>query len=273
MLKNLKNFLQFKAIHPLIFLVNKPIGFSSFTIVDIFQKILNDKVGHAGTLDPLATGELLLLAGHTTKLTDKFITRPKQYQATFIIGLHTDSYDLETPIVRLKQYDTSKINKILISKTLKLLKKPKLIKITGYSAIKRNGTPLYLNKKGTYKEMAIQNYKIISTKIVNKDNVIKKISELASIIASNKALYLEISKTYNIKPRKQQLNLFNNLLLKLNQNINTLKMSKDVQELFILKAKLRVTKGTYIRSIAQQLEKYVKIPTTTLLINRINTYK
>jgi len=273
MLKKLRKFLQFEAIQPLVYLVNKPAGFSSFTIVDIFKKILDDKVGHAGTLDPLASGELLLLTGHTTKLTNTFITKPKQYQAIFVIGLHSDSYDLETPITLFEQYSTLNINTKIISKILTILKTPKPIKVSGYSAIKQAGTPLYLSKKSVYKEMTILNYKIISAQILNKDGVIKKILKLTSKIENNKILYFKISKEFDIKPRSQQIKLFENLLLKMNQNINILKNSTNVKDLFVIKTNLKVTKGTYVRSIAQELEKHLNIPTITLSIKRINSYK
>jgi tRNA pseudouridine55 synthase len=83
-----------------LFLINKPYQWTSF---DVVRKVRNTlkvkKVGHAGTLDPLATGLLIVCAGKMTKQIDTFMGQEKEYTGTFVIGATTDSFDLEQPII------------------------------------------------------------------------------------------------------------------------------------------------------------------------------
>lgn len=82
------------------FLINKPLEWTSFDVVKKVRNALRiKKVGHAGTLDPLATGLLIVCAGKMTKQIDSFMGQEKEYTGTFVIGATTDSFDLEQPIV------------------------------------------------------------------------------------------------------------------------------------------------------------------------------
>ncbi len=89
-----------------VILINKPLGWTSF---DVVHKVRNQlkklpgvksrpKVGHAGTLDPLATGVLIICTGKETKNADKYQADEKEYTGTFAIGATTPCYDLEKPI-------------------------------------------------------------------------------------------------------------------------------------------------------------------------------
>ncbi len=84
-------------------LVDKPYGWTSFDVVNKLRwnlkqalKIKNIKVGHAGTLDPLATGLLIVCTGKHTKRIDELMAGEKTYTGTFLLGKTTPSYDLET---------------------------------------------------------------------------------------------------------------------------------------------------------------------------------
>ena len=88
-----------------VLLFNKPLGWSSFDVVKkvrgiikSVKKIKKIKVGHAGTLDPLATGLLILCTGKNTKKINEYQNYPKEYTGTFILGKTTPSHDLETEI-------------------------------------------------------------------------------------------------------------------------------------------------------------------------------
>ena len=131
-----------------ILLINKPIGWSSFDVVKkvkhIIQKKYNlkkIKVGHAGTLDPLATGLLILCTGKYTKKIAKIQADYKIYTGELFLGATTPSYDRETKINA--QFETKHINKKLLTKTLQ--------KFIGeidqtppvFSALKKNGERLY----------------------------------------------------------------------------------------------------------------------------------
>lgn len=80
-----------------ILLINKPSGKTSFSLVAQLRKILGvRKIGHAGTLDPFATGVMVLLIGRNyTRLSDRFLNTDKQYFATLRLGIATDSHDCD----------------------------------------------------------------------------------------------------------------------------------------------------------------------------------
>lgn len=83
-----------------VFLVDKPLEWTSFDVVKKIRNALRiKKVGHAGTLDPLASGLLIVCAGRQTKQIDSYMGQEKEYTGTFVIGATTESFDLEKPII------------------------------------------------------------------------------------------------------------------------------------------------------------------------------
>src|SRR5215212_8052489 len=77
--------------------MDKPVGWTSFDVVNKLRPIIGTKrIGHAGTLDPLATGLLIVCAGKMTKRIDSFQSLEKEYTGKFTLGQTTPSYDLET---------------------------------------------------------------------------------------------------------------------------------------------------------------------------------
>lgn len=131
-----------------LILVNKPVGITSFKLVHIIRKKLNvKKTGHCGTLDPLASGLMIVLVGKYTKLQDKFMKQDKVYHATIRLGLKTDSGDLDGKII--SQSDFSHVTKELIGQVCKSFI-GKINQIPPmYSALKVNGQKLYeLARKG-----------------------------------------------------------------------------------------------------------------------------
>lgn len=106
-----------------ILYIDKPHGWTSFDAVKRLRstllrrmKIKKLKVGHAGTLDPLATGVMLVCTGRATKLIDTLQTHVKEYVATIALGATTPSFDLETEIDAT--YPTSHITRELVKETL-----------------------------------------------------------------------------------------------------------------------------------------------------------
>ena len=86
-----------------IILIDKPIGWTSFKVVHVIRKITGaKKVGHAGTLDPLATGLLILCTGKKTKEITKFQDGEKTYTGIITLGKKTSSMDLETEVIEEK---------------------------------------------------------------------------------------------------------------------------------------------------------------------------
>jgi len=132
-----------------ILLIDKPLHWTSFQAVNKMKYALINKVGlpkkfkigHAGTLDPLATGLLLVCTGKFTKRITELQGQAKEYTGTFYIGATTPSYDLETEID--KTFETSHIDNDLIYETVKQFlgeidQKPPI-----FSAIKKEGVRLY----------------------------------------------------------------------------------------------------------------------------------
>ena len=107
-----------------VLLVDKPLEWTSFQVVNKLRwqikqrfKLKKIKVGHAGTLDPLATGLLILCTGNETKNIDSYQAQIKEYTGIFTIGATTPSYDLETTID--KTFEISHITPNLIEETRK----------------------------------------------------------------------------------------------------------------------------------------------------------
>src|SRR5579863_2216810 len=79
-----------------VMLINKPIGWTSADVVKKIRNRVHVKVGHAGTLDPLATGLLILCTGKFTKKINEYMSQEKEYTGTITLGATTASYDRET---------------------------------------------------------------------------------------------------------------------------------------------------------------------------------
>src|SRR5215208_7891578 len=89
-----------------VLLINKPLYWTSF---DVVRKIRNltrtKKVGHAGTLDPLATGLLIICTGKFTKKINEYMAQEKEYTGSFTLGAVTPTYDLESEPQDIKSYE------------------------------------------------------------------------------------------------------------------------------------------------------------------------
>lgn len=97
-----------------ILLIDKPLEWTSFDVVKKIRNMIKiKKVGHAGTLDPLATGLLILCTGKKTKIIEEIQGQEKEYIFTLVLGKTTASYDLETPIEEAGPIDHITENDIL----------------------------------------------------------------------------------------------------------------------------------------------------------------
>lgn len=137
-----------------VLLIDKPVHWTSF---DVVRKIRNSlgikKVGHAGTLDPLATGLLIVCTGKATKKINDLMKTVKEYTGTIILGAVTPTYDLESDPQNFKPIDHITIMDIR-NATVEFIGEQMQIPPV-YSAIKVAGTPLYeLARRG--KEVEIQ---------------------------------------------------------------------------------------------------------------------
>ena len=157
-----------------LLLINKPSGITSFKVVSIIRKKLNvKKVGHCGTLDPLACGLMLVLVGNATKQQDKFMKQDKVYYAKIKLGIKTDTGDLEGKVI--SQTDFSKITVEQIKTVCdsfigEIEQEPPM-----YSALKINGKKLYeLARKGITVERKKRKIKIYNIDFLSfNDNEIE----------------------------------------------------------------------------------------------------
>ena len=126
-----------------ILIVKKEKNYTSHDIVAIVKKITKTKVGHTGTLDPMATGVLPLLLGEGTKLSKYLIQHDKIYIATIKLGQKTDTQDAEGKVIEEKNVKSDLLNEENVKTILNNLKGRQVQTPPIYSAIKVNGKKLY----------------------------------------------------------------------------------------------------------------------------------
>lgn len=147
-----------------VLLIDKPLKWSSFQAVNKLKYVLKNqlnlpkkfKIGHAGTLDPLATGLLIICTGKFTKRITEIQAQAKEYTGTIVLGATTPSYDLETEVDAT--FPTEHISEALIMETTKQFigeidQKPPV-----FSAIKKDGKRLYEHARAG-EEVEIQSRK------------------------------------------------------------------------------------------------------------------
>lgn len=152
-----------------VLLINKPLHWTSFDVVKKLRyKLKIKKIGHAGTLDPLATGLLIVCSGKMTKSINDFMGMEKEYTGSLIIGQTTESYDLEKPPtdpVDIKHINTAAIQNVVNSFIGLIQQTPPL-----HSAIKVNGKRAYeLARAGEVTELKKREVEIKEFEIVKID--------------------------------------------------------------------------------------------------------
>lgn len=187
-----------------LIVLNKPLNISSHDAVFKVKKILKEKkVGHTGTLDPLASGILIICLGSATKLSQYLTTDSKIYRAKIMLGLSTKTYDLEGEVleeVDNVNFTVEEVDKAIESFLGKSLQYPPI-----YSAIKKDGKKLYeYALKGETVEIEPREIEVFEAKRVSP------------LVKENNRLVFEVD--------------------------------------------LNVSKGTYIRSIANDIGKKLGVP-------------
>ncbi len=204
-----------------IILFNKPKNYTSYQIVEFFKKRTKKKVGHGGTLDPLAEGLLILGIGEYTKELNKFLKESiKTYIAEIILGARSTTYDREGRIYpndnRINYPDIDRIKEVINSFIGEIEQIP-----PPFSAVKIKGRPAYLlARKGKKVELKPRKVKIYDIKI------------------------LEITLNNANLETKQHETFINN-----NQHKSVLDPYKSV----VLRIEVTCSSGTYIRSLANDI--------------------
>lgn len=195
-----------------LILVDKPKGISSFDVIRRLRKELGiRKMGHAGTLDPLATGLLIIGTGKGTKKLNYLIGLPKIYRATVLIGRQTNTGDLEG--INILEKKVPRISNEEIRRALESMTGTLKLHTPLYSAVKVSGTPLY--KRARRGEP-------------------------------------------NLKPPIKTMEMRSFTLHNITHKEDTL----------LIDVTLNVSKGTYIRSLAEELGKRLGYPATLAKLRR-----
>ena len=154
-----------------IIVINKSKNCTSHDIVRKAKKILNEKVGHTGTLDPNATGVLPLLVGKGTQISKYLINHDKTYEAVLKLGEKTDTADVEGQVIEKKEVKPSSLEKENVERVLKSLigKQEQIPPI--YSAIKVNGKKLYeYARHGEQVEIEPRTIEIYDLQLIHIEN-------------------------------------------------------------------------------------------------------
>ncbi len=144
-----------------LLIIDKPQGFTSHDVVGKCRKILNTKkIGHTGTLDPLATGVMAICVGKATKLSDLLTADDKTYEVTMQFGIKTDTADITGTVTQSEDVNIDEENVIDVLKTF-IGKQEQIPPM--YSAIKQDGKKLYeLARKGIEVERKARAIEIFS---------------------------------------------------------------------------------------------------------------
>lgn len=171
-----------------IIIINKEQGYTSNDVVQIIKKKLNEKVGHTGTLDPMATGVLPILVGKGTLLSKYLINHDKIYVATLKLGIKTDTGDITGDVVQNENVNEKCLDDENVRKVLEEIKGEQEQIPPMYSAIKVNGKKLYeYARKGLSIDISPRKINIYNTELINID---KETNEITFRVSCSKGTYI-----------------------------------------------------------------------------------
>ena len=176
--------------------INKPKGVTSFDVVnDISKKFGIKRVGHTGTLDPLATGVLIVAVGSACKVVELLTIHDKEYIATVELGYSTDTLDIEGKVLERCEVP----NNLNIEEVLNSFKKTYLQEVPIYSAVKVNGKKLYeYARKNIEVELPKKEVTIKEIELLEKTNTSFKFRCLVTKGCYIRSLIRDIAKELNV---------------------------------------------------------------------------
>ncbi|MEP7110198.1 MAG: tRNA pseudouridine(55) synthase TruB [Ferruginibacter sp.] len=159
--------IQLPYVDGKVVLIDKPLHWTSFDVVRKMRSIIQiKKIGHAGTLDPLATGLLIVCTGKFTKKINEYMAKEKEYSGRITLGAVTPTYDLESLPAQLKDYSFI-TNEMIHDTTAQFIGRIKQVP-PAFSAIKKDGVAMYesarkgLTLQPDAREITIHQFEIIS---------------------------------------------------------------------------------------------------------------
>ena len=233
-----------------IILINKQKGYTSHDAVNKVKHILNEKVGHTGTLDPNATGLLPILVGKGTKLSQYLINHDKEYEVELKLGIKTDTADSEGKILEEKEVMGSILEKENLQTILEsFIGKQKQVPPM-YSAIKVNGKKLYeyarKNIKIELQPREIEIYKIVLLDI-NKTEKIIKFSVKSSKGTYIRSLCEDIAKGLGTIGYMKELNRTKVGIFNIENSISVEELEKHKEEKNILESYIISIENVFIQ--------------------------
>lgn len=235
-----------------IVLIDKPKDYTSHDVVAVVKRISKQKVGHTGTLDPIATGVLPLLIGKATGISKYLINHDKTYIATLKLGIKTDTADSEGNVIEEKEVlEVSKkqVIKVLNSMLGKQTQVPPM-----YSAIKVNGKKLYeYAREGKSVEVKARNIEIYNMKLIELN---AEEAEITFEVSCSKGTYIrtvceDVAKKLNTVGYMKELRRIKVGEFEITDSIEIETLKKDerlleervitIEEFFQNKSKLELT--------------------------------
>ncbi|MBD3280723.1 tRNA pseudouridine(55) synthase TruB [Candidatus Dojkabacteria bacterium] len=225
--------------------VNKPVGMTSHDVVNIVRKKYNTrKVGHAGALDPFASGVLMILVGRYTKLSDKLMSSDKEYRCGILFGIETDTLDTEGEVLRSGSVDVSELQEKIDSGALEGLENGYMQQVPIYSSVKVDG----------------QKLRILARK-----------AESHEIDGDFVTFYFENGKEKRIEIPKKEVKFSKFEMSRVEKyednKIADFKTPADAK-LATMELTVACSKGTYIRQLAKDIGKLLDIPAMLIELER-----
>lgn len=227
-----------------IYLINKPVGLTSYDCIRQFKRFKKGKIGHAGTLDPLASGLLVVLVGKATKLAKNFLEDNKVYTGEITLGKSTNTYDSDGEVVEeLNDFNISneEINNKMNSFLGHIKQKPPL-----YSAVKVKGKKLY--------EYARKNIEI---EVLKRDSFIEEFKMTSSLVNNKFTFIAKVSKGTYIRSLAHDLGTLLNIPAHLSSLTRTSSGDFDLKNAYNLDELTSNIKPTY--NLESYLSKYPKL--------------
>lgn len=251
-----------------ILIVDKPLGVTSFDVIrDLKKKYSGQKIGHAGTLDPLASGVLICLIGkESNKRQDEFMNVEKEYEFEVLFGFKTDTYDILGKTLDSKNYDIGEKLKELRS-LLRNYTGAKKQRVPPFSAVKVKGKPLYRwflegkidQVEIPIKEIEIKSLEILEIKILSMAELYNQIVDVLNLVKSG-------FRNHEVRNGWDQVLNYGNEI-EGDDDVEEGQNSRQ-KEFLIVRFKSTVSKGTYVRAIANDLGEKLGIGACTITIRR-----
>lgn len=246
---------EFGRVHGII-LIDKPANFTSHDIVNMARKYFNTKkIGHTGTLDPFATGLLILLVGKELKRAEELTAKSKKYIAEVLLGISTDSGDIEGEVLKISAKNLDKINTKTIDEALQSFQLKYNQFVPVFSSVKVKGHKLRELARNA-DSFEITNEKSNNNTNLPEDNSDKTKKELSKSVVfrykDGKELKLNLPSRFvevNIKLVDTFEIKFNDVIEKYFKQKNLIK-PENTTNLTVLRIEVECSKGTYIRQLA-----------------------